>query len=632
MRNIFFRTVIVSLVLLDLAAVPVLACSLVNEIEESSKTCTSGPVDVNADENTWDLSALCNSAEDWEIRYKAITERVAALYSYQGNLSKDDNLYAFLTDYKECKIECECIINWAFMKYSADGSDEENQRRYMMACVLEASFDQATSWFKPELIEFDSEKLDSLMKEDRFSEFRIFLEDICRFEPYTLSKQEERILALAIEGGQTAQNAFQDLNNVDMVFEDVGGEKLTHASYVQFLNSEDESIRKEAFTKYYREYEKNQHVISRLYAGSIANDIFNARARGYSSSLEAALFEEDIPEEVYRNLISTVHEGLGVLHRYYDLMAKQLGKEKLKHYDVYVPLVKGVKSVHTYDEAVKLIGAAVTPLGEEYRDVLVKGLTTDRWVDRYERPGKTSGAYSNACFTGNPYILMSYNDDIIDSVFTLIHEGGHSMHSYYSTRNNPFMNYEYSTFVAEVASIFNEQLLARYLINNSSDDNLRAYLISNQLSDIVAALFRQTMFAEFELLCHEAAERGEALTCEFFRTNYGNLLRKYFGPIMEFEETSDLEALRVPHFYEAFYVYSYSTGISAAIALADRVLEGGETERDDYLAFLKIGGSASPIESLKRAGVDMSSPEPIRDAIGYFEKLLDEFEEIVNRK
>ncbi len=583
-------------------------------------------------EDTWDLSALCRSSEEWETRYKAIMERVPTLSSYQGKLAEDDNLYGFLAALRDCEIEYECVANWAFLNYSADAGDADCQRRAGMADSLGASLSQAMSWFEPELLEFDREKLDSLMNEDRFSEFRIFLAKILRFEPYTLSKKEERILALSIEEGQTAQNAFQDLNNVDMVFEDVRGEKLTHASYAQFIRNEDESIRKEAFTKYYREYEKNQHVISRLYAGSIARDIFTSRARGYSSSLDAALFPDNVPEEVYRNLISTVHEGFGVLHRYYDLMARMLGKKKLKHYDVYVPLVKGVKSVHTYDEAVKLIGAAVAPLGEEYRDTLVKGLTTDRWVDRYENEGKRSGAFSAGCFTGNPYILTSYKDEVINSVFTLIHEGGHSMHSYYSTRNNPFMHYEYSIFEAEVASTFNEQLLARYLIKNSSDENLRAYLISNQLSDIVATLFRQTMFAEFELLCHEAAERGEALTFDFFRKNYGNLLKAYFGPIMEFEETSDLEGLRIPHFYSAFYVYKYSTGISAAIALATRVLEGGEKERDDYLSFLKSGGSCYPIDSLKKAGVDMSSPEPIRDAIRYFEKLLDEFEEIVDRK
>ncbi|MCR5731870.1 MAG: oligoendopeptidase F [Sphaerochaetaceae bacterium] len=582
-------------------------------------------------ENTWDLTALCKNEAEWEERFKALMERITGFAAYQGKLAEGDNLYNFLVKLRDDEIEYECIANWAFLNYSADASDAENQRRAGMAESLGANLSQNLSWFEPELLELDKKMLEDKLKEERFKEFRIYLEKILRFSPYTLSKKEERLLALSIESGQTAQNAFQDLNNVDLSFEDVAGEKLTHASYSTFIRSEDEKIRKEAFTKYYREYEKNQHVISRLYAGSIQRDIFISRARGYKSSLDASLFPDNVPEEVYKNLIKSVHKGFPILHRYYAVMAKVLKKEKLNHYDVYVPLVSGVKSTHTYDEAVELIKNAVAPLGKEYQETIVKGLTSERWVDRYENEGKRSGAFSAGCFTGNPYILMSYKDEVLNSVFTLIHEGGHSMHSYYSTRNNPFMHYDYSIFEAEVASTFNEQLLARYLINTSEDDLLKAYLISNQLSDIVATLFRQTMFAEYELLCHEAAERGEALTFDFFRKSYRALLEEYFGPNMVFEEASDLEGLRIPHFYNAFYVYKYSTGISAAIALANRVTKGGDKEREDYLSFLKSGGSSYPIESLKKAGVDMSSPEPVDDAIRYFESLLDEFEHLINK-
>ncbi|MBR1918151.1 MAG: oligoendopeptidase F [Spirochaetales bacterium] len=583
-------------------------------------------------EETWDLSALCRDGKEWEERYSSLSERVSFLASFQGRLGEEDNLFSFLVAMRDIGIEYECVANWAFLNYSADAGSAENQRRAGMADALGAAINQAVSWFEPELLSLDEERLSSFMAEERFEEFRIYLSRILRFAPYTLSKKEERILSLSIEEGQTAENAFQDLNNVDLAFEDVKGEKLTHASYATFIRSEDEEVRKEAFAKYYREYEKHQHVIARLYAGSIARDIFTSKARGYTSSLQAALFPDNVPEEVYRNLIATVHEGFPVLHRYYGIMARMLGKQKLNHYDVYVPLVKGVKSHHSYEEAVKLIEEAVSPLGREYQEILVKGLTGERWVDRYENEGKRSGAFSAGGYTGLPYILTSYRDDVINSVFTLIHEGGHSMHSYYSAKNNPFMHYQYSIFEAEVASTFNEQLLARYLLRTEKDRNLRAYLLSNQLSDIVATLFRQTMFAEFELLCQEAGERKEALTFDFFRKSYRALLEEYFGPIMEFEETSDLEGLRIPHFYSAFYVYKYSTGISAAIALANRVLDGGEKERHDYLSFLKSGGSAYPIDSLRKAGVDMSSPEPIRNAIAYFSKLLDEFEELVSRR
>ena len=323
-----------------------------------------------------------------------------------------------------------------------------------------------------------------------------------------------------------------------------------------------------------------------------------------------------------------MHEAFPILHEYYRVKAKVLGKEKLKHWDAYMPMVEGFREKHAYEESVAIIGEAVKPLGEEYRSILIHGLTDGRWVDRYENKGKRSGAFSAGCYTGEPYILTNYEEDVIDSIFTLIHEGGHSMHSWYSVHSNPYMNYDYSIFEAETASTFNENLLTRYMIDHAKSPEEEAYIIGKNLDDEVATLFRQTMFAEFELRMHEIAERHEPVTLEVMRSEYRKLLEAYFGPMMEFVEESDLEGLRVPHFYRAFYCYKYATGISASIALSERVLSGGEKERDEYLSFLRSGGSRFPLDSLRKAGVDMSTPEPVKAATEHFSKLLERFKRL----
>lgn len=580
--------------------------------------------------DTWDLSSLCIDINDFNSRYNKLLKDLPILSSFNGKLSLDsDNLFNALEFIKTYLQEAECISSYALLRFEADASDNENAELAGKASILQAKIAEALSYLEPEILSIDRDKLEKIIAEPRFDEYKIFISKIIRFAPYTLTKNEERILSLNAEASEAPSRAFHDLTDVDMDFGFVNGEKLTQSSYMSLIRNSDENIRREAYLKFHTTFAKNQHVIARLYEGSVNQDIFSSRARGYSSSLSASLFSDNVSEDVYRNLISAVHEGFPVLHRYYKLLAKVIGKDKLKHYDVYQPLVKNIKCNYSYDDAVCIIKEAVSPLGKEYQEILVKGLTTERWVDRYENEGKRSGAFSAGCFTGKPYILTNYKEDVIDSIFTLIHEGGHSMHSYYSAKNNPFMHYNYTIFEAEVASTFNEQLLSRYLINNSHDNKMKAYLLSHEISSIVATLFRQTMFAEYELLIHEAVERGEVATAEFMRKTYKSLLESYFGPIMEFEDVSDIECMRIPHFYNAFYVYKYATGISASIALADRVLEGGEKEREDYLSFLKSGGSKYPIESLKLGGVDMSKKESVEKAIKHFGTLLDQIEEII---
>lgn len=579
-------------------------------------------------ENTWDLSALSPSGEAWEKDMKKLSKLFSKASHFKGHLGdSSDSLYEALSYYRDTSLEAERLGSWAYLMYETDGTDGENMRRLGMYQAEAAAFSEKFSYFTPELLAIDESKLNEWMKEKRFKEFRIWMKKALREKAHVLSEKEERLLSLYVPVSGSMQKAFMDLNNSDLDFGEINGEKLTHGTYPIFIRNQDESIREKAYRQYYKGYDDHKHTIADLYSSSVNEDIFQARARGFRSSLDAALFPDRIQSSVYRSLIASVHDAFPVLHEYYRVKAKVLGKEKLHHWDCYMPMVEGCASHHTYEEAVSLISEAVRPLGDEYRNTLVKGLTEDRWVDRYENKGKRSGAFSAGGYIGNPYILTNYEEDVLDSVFTLIHEGGHSMHTWYSVRNNPYMCYNYSIFEAETASTFNECLLADYLMKNSDNDE-KAYIIGKRLDDIVATLFRQTMFAEFELIIHEKAERREPVTLDTLRNEYRKLLEAYFGHMMIFEDVSDLEGLRIPHFYTAFYCYKYATGISAAIALSERVLSGGEKERNEYLSFLSSGGSKYPIESLKKAGVDMSTPEPVKKAAEYFGKLLDEFKSI----
>lgn len=579
-------------------------------------------------ENTWDLSALSPSGEAWEKDMKKLSKLFSKASHFKGHLGdSSDSLYEALSYYRDTSLEAERLGSWAYLMYETDGTDGGNMRRLGMYQAEAAAFSEKFSYFTPELLAIDESKLNEWMKEKRFKEFRIWMKKALREKAHVLSEKEERLLSLYVPVSGSMQKAFMDLNNSDLDFGEISGEKLTHGTYPIFIRNQDESIREKAYRQYYKGYDDHKHTIADLYSSSVNEDIFQARARGFRSSLDAALFPDRIQSSVYRSLIASVHDAFPVLHEYYRVKAKVLGKEKLHHWDCYMPMVEGCASHHTYEEAVSLISEAVRPLGDEYRNTLVKGLTEDRWVDRYENKGKRSGAFSAGGYIGNPYILTNYEEDVLDSVFTLIHEGGHSMHTWYSVRNNPYMCYNYSIFEAETASTFNECLLADYLMKNSDNDE-KAYIIGKRLDDIVATLFRQTMFAEFELIIHEKAERREPVTLDTLRNEYRKLLEAYFGHMMIFEDVSDLEGLRIPHFYTAFYCYKYATGISAAIALSERVLSGGEKERNEYLSFLSSGGSKYPIESLKKAGVDMSTPEPVKKAAEYFGKLLDEFKSI----
>ena len=580
-------------------------------------------------EDTWDLSGLVRNGDEWDRSMKKLARLFRKASSFKGHLGDGpDLLYNALDYYRTVSMEAERIGNWAFLMYETDSTDSCNMRRLGTYQAAAAEFSERFSYFTPELLSIDTKLLRTWLREPRFAEYRIWMRKTLREKDHVLSEKEEHLLSLFSPLSGSSEKAFMDLNNADLDFGSINGEKLTHSTYSIFIKNSDESIREKAYRQYYKGYSDHRHTLADLYSASVQEDIFLSRARGFRSSLEAALFPDRIPTSVYTSLIDAVHDAFPVLHEYYRVKAKVLGKEKLHHWDCYMPMVEGFRQHHSYDEAVALIGEAIRSLGDEYRNTLLSGLTERRWVDRYENKGKRSGAFSAGGYTGEPYILTNFEEDVLDSVFTLIHEGGHSMHTWYSVKNNPYMCYDYSIFEAETASTFNENLLSRYLVEHASSRDEEAYIIGKNLDDEVATLFRQTMFAEFELNIHRLAEKGQPVTLETLRTEYRKLLEAYFGPMMEFEEESDLEGLRVPHFYRAFYCYKYATGISASIALSERVLSGGDRERDDYISFLSSGGSRYPIESLKMAGVDMSTPEPVRAATRHFSTLLDRFKEL----
>ncbi|WP_288906374.1 oligoendopeptidase F [uncultured Treponema sp.] len=583
----------------------------------------------------WDLSSIYKSNEEWEENLKVLPSLTEKVVQYKGRLGESsDVLLEALKALEEAELRMETVYHYASLQHEADEDDSSATDRDGRAMMAYTRMMSDLSFIDPEIQSVDETKLRKWISLPEFKDYKIYIEKLLHFKKYILSEKEERILSLQMQPAQTPYNAFSVLSNVDMnkTFGTVNvcGEErpLTETTWSVFMENQDRKVREEAYKKFYKKFEEHQNTIAALYAGNVNQDVFLMRARGYSSSLEMALFGNKVPVSVYHNLIDCVHKNLVPLHEYYALRKKVLGVDELRHYDVYVPLVKSVETKTSYDEAVEICRKALSPLGTEYTDRLCDGLKNG-WVDRYENVGKRSGAFSSGSYIGNPYILLNYKDDVIRDVFTMAHEGGHSMHSWYSVHNNPFMCYDYTIFEAEVASTFNEELVFEYLLKNAETKEMRAYLLSMRAGDILATLYRQTMFAEFELKAHELVEGGTPLTAELLRKIYRELLELYFGPEMHFEQNSDMEGLRIPHFYSSFYVYKYATGISAALALAKRVTEGGAKEREDYFAFLKSGGSRYPIESLRIAGVDMEKTKPVQDACDEFAKVIAELKEIL---
>ncbi|MDR0512908.1 MAG: oligoendopeptidase F [Treponema sp.] len=583
-------------------------------------------------ENTWDLSKLFPNDAAWETALGEFAAAAEKIPSYRGTLGESaESLAAWLDFSKSLGMLEERLGYYAMLRQSEDEGDNAARAMTGKLTMAAAKAQAESAWAAPELMAINDRDMERFVADPKLVEYRIYLSRLLRYKPHTLSDKEERIIALHAEAEGTNSTTFSVLTNVDMDFGTIettdGKRPLSQSTWSVFMENPDRDLRSRVYRTFYRHFDNHKNTLASLYSGQVKLEVVRARIRGFSSARAAALFPDNVEEKVYDNLIDTVGANLGPLHRYYALRKKALNVAELRHYDVYVPLSSGVTKKTTWNEAVELITQALSPLGDKYALTLRDGLL-GRWADRYENKGKRSGAFSAGSFSGDPYILMNYKEDSIRDLFTLAHEGGHSMHSYYSAKHNPFMQYDYTIFEAEVASTFNEELLFRYMEKNSDpqDKALKLYMTSKRADDLLATLYRQTMFAEFEKRTHELEESGTPLTVDVLRGEYRKLLEKYFGSLMVLEQESDLEALRIPHFYRAFYVYKYSTGISAALALAERVLSGGRREREDYFGFLKSGGSRFPIDSLKAAGVDMSSPEPVQSACAVFSRLVDELE------
>jgi oligoendopeptidase F len=585
--------------------------------------------------DTWDLSSLFASDAEWEKAFKQWEEQIPGFEKFRGKLADSAEMLSACLQFDAALDRAgERLGVYAALKTAEDQANSDYQRmkgRFQHAATKAA---EASSFIRPEIMAIPPAKMDRFLEARELADWRLALERILRYRPHTLTAGEENLLAMQGQMSEASNQAFRQLNDADLKWGLIKNEKgdrveLGHSSFSAFLHSPSRKVRKEAFHKYYAEYDAHKNTIAATLNGSVQRDVYYARARKYPSALESALFHDKVPTSVYDNLIDSVHRNLPAVYRYYDLRRRAMGLKKIHHYDTYVPILSDLEKRHTWDQAVKAVVKALEPLGEEYGRELENGLTSARWCDRYPNQGKQSGAFSYGSFDAAPYIMMNYQPDVLDHVFTLAHEAGHSMHSFYSARNQPYQYWSYTIFVAEVASTFNEQLLARHLMDKAKTGRERAYLINRQIDGIRGTIIRQTMFAEFERVMHALVESGEPLTVEALRREYRKLLDLYFGPDFTIDDELELECLRIPHFYRAFYVYKYATGLSAAIALSERVVNGGERELNDYLGFLKGGCSQYPLDLLRGAGVDMEQPDAVNAAMAYFDRLVNELDELL---
>jgi oligoendopeptidase F len=587
------------------------------------------------EQDAWDLTPLFRSDDAWERAYRKLERMIPGFDTFRGKLGKGPKV---LRDCYEFEVTFEKLAerlgNYAFLKASEDVANQHYQGMVQRYIYMATRASERASYIAPEIQAIPKTKIQAYLKSPQLKDFRFQLVKLLRYRPHILSEGEERVLAMQGEVAGTADRIFSQLTDADFKFGFVEDEKgvkveLTQGSFRSLLESPKRAVRKEAFDKFYKVHEDHANTLAAALNSSVLQDVYYARVRNHPSAREAALFADNVPVSVYDNLIEAVHENLDVVHRYLEIRRRALKVKSLHAYDNYAPIVREKERVTPYDRAVDLVVESLAPLGDQYCSVLENGMKHQRWVDKYENQGKRSGAFSAGGFAGPPYILMNYKDNVFDHVFTLTHEAGHSMHTYYSARNQPYQNYSYTIFVAEVASTFNEQLLNHSLLQQASDSKTRAYLINREIDEIRGTVVRQTMFAEFEKICHAIAEAGEALTLDRFRAEYRTLIEQYFGPDFAIDESLTLEGLRIPHFYRAFYVYKYATGLSAAVALSRMVLAGGAKERDRYLNFLKSGGSKFPLDLLKDAGVNMTKPEPVATTMAHLKDLVVELDSLV---
>lgn len=601
------------------------------QLSPTLKTLTRHDVPIS---DTWDLSKLYLSDADWDLDLKKYAELFPRYLEFKGKLAQSAlDLKKCLEFDRELDLVAERLGHYVSLRSSEDSSCDANLEREARFQHVMVQAAETTSFLTPEILAMDETLYTNYLQHEALTEWKTKLTKLRRYKPHVLTEKEERLLAMVSLPLGGVQETFSQLTNVDMLFgiikDEQGREReLSHGLFSSFLVKKDAALRSAAFTQYYEEFKSHRYTLASTLIHSIKTDVFQAKARHYASAREASLFSDSVPVSVYDNLISTVRANLAPLHEYYELRKEILGVKDLHFYDTYVPMTSQVEQQTTFDQAAELVLESLHPLGEEYVETLRAGFK-NRWVDRYETKGKRSGAFSSSSYGNPPYMLMNYKEDVFSDVYTLAHEAGHSMHTWVSQKTQTFQDYHYPIFLAEVASTFNEELLTHHLLKKTDDPKMRAYVINRQIDDIRATLIRQTMFAEFEKITHQMDEQGEPLTLESMCGVYRDLLKTYHGPGIVLDEVLDLECLRIPHFYSAFYVYKYATGISAALCLSEQVLAGGESERERYLNFLKSGGSRYPLETLDLAGVNMESAQPVESALNLFSQRIKELKELL---
>lgn len=578
-------------------------------------------------EDTWALEDLYINDDAWKSDGVRLQFAIDGLKEYDGKLQDSaDKLLECLKVYADANCLLESYYVYANERYHQDTANSYYQGFAGEAEIKMNLLQAAASYMVPQILAIPGEKLEEFYKEEpELSEYRIFIENIQRQKEHTLDEKGEAMLAAANEVAKGASNIYSMFNNADVRFADIKDENgepvpLTQGRFVTFMESRDRRVRKEAFTSLYATYKQNINTVAAMFDANARASAFFAKERHYESALEAALDDAEIPVEVYHKLIETVHENLNAMYDYVALRKKLLGVEELHMYDVYVPMVSGVEKKYTFEEAKALVLKGLAPLGEDYVKLLREGFA-NRWIDVYENEGKRTGAYSWGAYGVHPYVLLNFQGTL-NHVFTLAHEMGHALHSHYSDLNQPYLYAGYKIFVAEVASTCNEALLIHYLLEKTEDEKEKAYLINYFLEQFKGTLFRQTMFAEFEMMTHDMVKEGKTLTADVLCETYRRLNEIYFGPDMVIDEEIAYEWARIPHFYTPFYVYQYATGFAAAIAISSRILKGEEGAVEDYKRFLSGGSSMSPIELLKLCKVDMTESRPVEEALNVFREYL----------
>lgn len=580
-------------------------------------------------EYRWATEDLFASESDWDRAFEELKQYPARLSTYKGTLSDKQAVLSCLKETDACNVLAEKLAVYASMKRDEDTRDTAANKRYNRILSFLPEISEQTAFVEPELSALPEETLSTRIQDPDFSDYDYLLNRLLAQKPYILSEKEERILALTHDFADDFENVFTMIDNADLDFPtvEVDGKPVlvTHGTYAKLLQDKRQSVRKVAFDAYYRAYEKLKNTLAANYYANVKKNIFYAKARGYQSYLQKCMLSEDVPSIVYETLLTEVAKGLPVLHEYVAYRKQALGLDQLYMYDLYTPIVADAELSVEYDRACELVLEALAPLGTAYTDQIKKGMTSG-WIDVYETTGKRSGGYCTHAYAApHPYVLLNYTGTTHD-VFTLAHELGHAMHSFYSSRTQPIAKADYRIFVAEVASTVNEMLLLEHLLKTTQDPRVKKFLLAYRLDTIRTTIFRQTMFSAFEADAHQRVESGEPLTEEGLSAKYAELNRAYYGDAVEADEHIRYEWMRIPHFYYSFYVYKYATGLTAAIDIAQRILDG--TMGDAYQTFLSAGGSKSPYEILRDCGVDLATPQPYQRVRDVFKRTLEELKSI----